>query len=173
VPAKLPVRVTGLITAEDVIGSLKAVGKWQPWRTVMIAVPMLLLVAFLQGINRPRRGGALPILLLIPLIMLLLIPLRARRRVLNSWKDRPEYHQPISWTFSEEGVLIETISSQTLRSWNGFLYAHITPDRIVLAQPGDAMFNFVPRRLFESDGQWLAVCQLLASKLPVRETGKR
>jgi hypothetical protein len=30
------------------------------------------------------------------------------------------------------------------------------------------MFNFIPRRFFNSDADWQAVGQLLAAKLPVR-----
>ena len=168
VPSKLPVRVTGLITADDVIASLKVVGKWQPWRTSLVVVPILLVFAALSAANR-RRGAWVPLLVfVVPLVMLLLAPLRARRRLLVSWNSRPEYQHPVSWTFSNEGLLTETISSKTLRDWSGFLYAKIMPDRIVLAQPGDMMFSFVPRRFFESEGDWAAVCQLLAIKVPVR-----
>jgi hypothetical protein len=172
-PAKLPVRVTGQITADDVLAALKAVGKWRPWRTAFLFASILIVIAAHSAANRRRGMWIGSLFLVVPLLMALLALLRARRRLVNSWNARPEYQHPVSWTFSHEGLLIETVSSKTLRDWSGFLYAKVTPDRIVLAQPGDAMFNFVPRRFFGTEGDWVAVCQLLAAKLPVRETGSR
>lgn len=171
-PAKLPVRVTGLITADDVIASLKAVGKWRTWRTALFLVPIMLILFSLGAGNR-RRLPLLLIFFMIPLVIAILAPLRARWRLKKSWRAHTEYHQPVSWTFSEDGLFVETVNSKSLRHWAGFVYAKITPERIVLAHPGDQMFNFVPRRLFESDAQWVAVCQLLASKVPVKESGWR
>jgi len=167
--AKVPVRVTGSITADDAITSLKAVGKWRTWRVSLIVLPLLLLITLATMTNGRRRIiWPVPIAMITASVLLVTAPLRAKRRFIQSWNTRPDYHHPISWTFSNEGLLTETINSKTLRDWSGFLYARITPDRIVLAQPGDVMFSFVPRRLFSSEEEWTAVCQLLAAKLPVR-----
>jgi hypothetical protein len=167
--AKVPVRVTGSITADDAIESLKAVGKWRTWRISLIVLPLLVLITLATLTNRRRRiVWPVPIATITAGVLLMTAPLRAKRRFVRSWNNRPDYHHPISWTFSHEGLLTETINSKTLRDWSGFVYAKITPERIVLAQPGDMMFSFVPRRLFSSDGEWTAACQLLAAKLPVR-----
>src|SRR5262245_32316739 len=167
--AKVPVRVTGLITADDAIASLKTVGKWRTWRVSLIILPLVILVTFATMSNRRRRViWPVPVAMVTAGIFLMTAPLRARYRFVKSWNSRPDYQQPVSWTFSHEGLLTETINSKTLRDWSGFVYARITPDRIVLAQPGDAMFSFVPRRLFSSDAEWTAVCQLLEAKLPFR-----
>jgi len=167
--AKVPVLITGLITADDAIASLKAVGKWRTWRISLLILPLLILVTFASMTNRRRRVvWPVPIATITAGAFLMTAPLRAKHRFVKSWNARPDYLHPISWTFSHEGLLTETINSKTLRDWSGFQYAQITADRIVLAQPGDMMFSFVPRRLFASEDDWSAVCQLLAAKLPVR-----
>ena len=167
--AKLPVRVTGLITADDVIASLKAVGKWRYWRIPLLVLPVLLMITFVTLTNR-RRGVAwpVPIVSIAAGLFLLTAPLRARHRFIKSWNARTEFQHPVSWTFSNEGLFTETVSSKSLRDWSGFIYAKITPDRIVLAHPGETMFSFIPRRLFSTEDDWTATCQLLAAKLPVR-----
>ena len=169
VPSKLPVRVTGQITADDAIASLKAAGKWRTWRVSVLILALLVAFTLASMTNRRRKAAwPVPIATIVASVFVLTAPLRTRHRFVKAWNARTEYQHPVSWTFSPEGLLTETISSKTLRDWSGFLYAKITGDRIVLAQPGDVMFNFVPRRYFESEGDWAAVCQLVATKLPLR-----
>jgi hypothetical protein len=167
-PGSLPVRVTGMMTADDSLAALKAVGKWHPWRIPLIVFPVLIWVMFTAFDQWRAVGWFPPLVVLVAGLFLLTFPLRIKRRFVKAFRARTEYAQPVTWTFSDEGLLTETIHAKTLRVWSGFAYVKITPTLIVLAQPGDAMFNFIPRRLFETEGDWLAVTQLLAAKLPVK-----
>jgi len=156
------------VTAQDSLRALAVAGKWRPWRVLFVAIPALIWLIFVASID---GGGSGWLYLLIIVTVGLLLPaglFRFKRRYVKAFDARIEYRQPVTWTFSSEGLLTETIHSKTLRLWSGFAYAKISPDLIVLAHHGDALFNFVPRRLFETEGEWLAVGQLLAEKVPRR-----
>jgi len=168
IAGRLPVRATGVLTPEDALRALAAVGKWRPWRFSLIglsimAVGLLVLSQGAGGIKWPLIFAAA----IFGLAMALGV-LNAKRKFRKAWNARPEHAQPIVWTFSDEGLFIESMNSKHLHSWTAFVYARITPDKLILAQHGDAMFNFVPRRCFDTDADWLAVSQLLVARLPVR-----
>jgi len=171
-PSPLPVRATGVLTVDDAIAALRTEGKWNAWRNVLIFVGVFSIITGLLMLQRPRQLGVMAVYLGIGSLIVVLAALRARSRFAKSWNARFENQQPISWTISEEGLLIETANSKHLHSWGAFIKAKVTPDKIIITQQGGAMFNFIPRRFFETDGDWLAVRQLLASKLPLRETGR-
>jgi hypothetical protein len=164
----LPVKVTGLVTAEDSLKALAIVGKWRPWRVVFVAVPALIWLVFVVSIDGGGLGWFSLMVIVMVSLLLLMGVFQVKHRYFKAFDARIEYRQPVTWTFSSEGLLTETIHSKTLRLWNGFAYAKITPELIVLAHHGDAMFNFVPRRLFETEGDWLVVGQLLAEQVPRR-----
>jgi hypothetical protein len=168
-PVRLPVRVSGVLTAEDAIESLRAVGKWRTWLVPLVVAPTLLLIGGLILLTWPIVvDWRLPVALGVFALVMMLTPIRARQRFRKQWKARPEHHQPIVWTFSPDDLLIEATNSKHLHAWTGFIYAKITPDKLILAQQGGAMFNFIPRRFFETEDDWVAVCDLLSNKLPVR-----
>jgi hypothetical protein len=168
--AQLPVQVSGVLTPQDAIAALRAVGKWKPWRLSIIAASIGLAIISIQVLNRPPGGIRWPVVMLVAVVAvaLSLAPITAKQKFVKSWNSRPENNKPITWTFSEEGLFIEAAHSKHLHAWTAFPYMRMTPSQLILAQHGDAMFNFIPRRFFNSDADWQAACQLLATKLPVR-----
>ena len=175
-PAPLPVRVTGVLTAEDAQRALRAAmgGRRAFWFIISGAAVVVLGTIGLmiwQGDWIRLWAAAFQVVAVVIIGCVLFV--LSKRRFAASWNGRPENRQPVSWTFSNEGLLIETTSGKQLHYWNSFAYATIPADKVILAQRGGLMFNFVPRRLFETDEDWAAVCQLLALKLPVRETSRR
>jgi len=141
-----------------------------PWALI----PALILLTIIAGLNF-QRGDQWEIVIAwgVCAVICLGLPLRARQRFVAAWNSRNDHHHPVSWTFSDEGLFTETVNAKALHSWTAYTRVTITRDHVVLAQQGGQSFNFVPRRFFETEGDWLAVRQLLASKLPVRETGGR
>jgi len=161
----LPVRATGVVTAEDALSALAAVGKWRPWRTPLLVLPVMLLAGVAWLLN-PRGGWFGPAMMVVAGLVLLSAPFRAKGKFAKTWNARPEHAHPIVWTFSDEGLFIESINSKHLHSWSTFVSARVLPDKLILTQHGGQMFNFIPRRCFNTDADWQTVCQLIASKLP-------
>lgn len=165
---RLPITVSGLLTPDDCIAALKAVGKWRVWWIPSLALLGIALI----GANLPAvRGGAGRVgltMILLAGLFLLTYPLRMRRRFVRTWQARTEFSHPVSWTFADDGLLTETVNAKNFRDWNGFAYAKITPRQIVLSYPGNAMFSFVPKRFF-TDDDWTCVCQHLNMKLTVKD----
>ena len=134
--------------------------------TLMYRTPCLLLITW-RG-----RVWFVPLIFCFACVFLLALSFRVKARFVQSWHGRPEHAQPIVWTFSDEGLFVEAINSKHLYSWQAYVDALIAADKIILAQQGGQMFNFIPRRCFETDTDWQTVCQLVASKLPVRQTNR-
>jgi hypothetical protein len=136
--AQVPVRVTGVLTPEDAISALRAVGKWQPWRLAMFVIPAALLAIGYLLLAPPAGQVRWPVVIEIAIfaLVLALAPLNAKGKFVSTWKLRPDNSQPISWTFSNDGLFVEAVHSKHLHGWPSFLYARITADQYILAQQG-------------------------------------
>jgi hypothetical protein len=171
-PGTLPVRATGILTADDFVDTLKAVGQWRPRLVqkviVVLAVGSVLVAFVAYGVDGllvvvPPLGAACA--------LVLWGTIAGKRRLEKIWNARPENREPMSWTFSEEGLYVETVNSKHFHAWNGFTKGTIWPDKLILTQQGEGMWNFIPRRFFATEGDWQAVTQLVAGQLPVRQIG--
>jgi len=92
-----------------------------------------------------------------------------RAKFAQQFYTNPQIANPIVWTLSTEGLLVQTVNTSSLHAWNSFERATITPSVVILVNPGGLSFNFIPRRLFASDADYLTACQLISAKLPVRQ----
>lgn len=164
-----PITASGVLTADDAIAALRAMGKWRPWLLPLIAIPIFAIAA-LSTLNQPvLPRNWLPIIAAaIFLTAALSLGFGARTRMAKQWIARPENLHPIRWTFQSDGLMIETVHSRHYLAWPSFSSARILPDKIVLTQHGGTMFNFIPRRMFTSEADWHAVSQMLAAKLPAQ-----
>src|SRR5262245_6586803 len=177
-PGPLPVRATGVMTADDARRALAAATKTGTFSLKAVAVAIVLMFLFMAVMSRHHSvyrfelwASAIELPVILGILTLLFF--MARRTFNAAWNAHPENHQPVTWTFSEDGLFVETATSKHLHYWTSFIYAKIPADTLILAKPGGTLFTCVPRKFFESDEDWAAVCNLLALKLPVRETGRR
>lgn len=168
--ARLPVRATGILLPDDGIAALKAVGKWPTWRGWTIILGFLIVVSLVTGLSIPQNGpvvgatvGAIGLVLYVSLLV------SARPRFAKMWNSRPEHMQPMTWTFAEDGLFVETANSKHLHQWTSFLYFKATSNQLIIAQQGDMQFNFVPKRMFADETDWETVQNLLAAKLAARK----
>jgi hypothetical protein len=177
-PAPLPVRARGVLTPEDARQALNVAFR-QGSGIVLIATAVAVVVLFagaaLLAFRNPGHESEFwPSAAALTIVGSFFIPMYLvlhRRRFARMWNSRAENQQPVTWTFSADGLLIETASGKQLQFWSSFIYALTTTDKLILAQQGGMQFNFVPRRFFETEEDWAAVRQLLAEKLPVRDRG--
>jgi len=171
VPGTLPVRATGILTGDDFVGTLKAVGQWRPRLAIVAVVVLVLSLVYLvtaRGMGEHLWLGATGVA--VALVLLLLFITRGKRRLRDQWNARVEHREPISWTFAEEGLYIETVHSKHFHAWTAFVQASIRPDKLILTQQGGGMWNFIPRRFFASEGDWQAATQLVTAKLPLSQS---
>jgi hypothetical protein len=149
-------------------------GKWRPFRTSLFLVALSLVVAAIATGNKP--GIRIHVLVVVGVIGLLLTIASAsslRDRFAKQFYTSPQIANPIVWTFSAEGLLIQTVNTSSLHAWSSFERATITPAVVILEHPGGSSFNFIPRRFFASEVDYLAARQLIGTKLPVRQIGSR
>jgi len=168
-----PLRATGVLRPDDAISALKAIGKWRAWLGSLIVATIIIVVGIVLALNQPAPNDWVwpAIFCGVMAVFALLLPLQVRHRFANTWNARPENQAPVTWTFSDDGLLVETTRSKHLHFWEAFDSITVTRDQLILAQNGGVMFNFIPRRFFESDDEWTAVCQLVAAKVRMRQTG--
>jgi len=164
----VPVRVSGLLTATDAIKALGAVGKWRTWPYYALAITLVLIAVALMIRQLPSVSIVSISVFLVGAVFFAIRPLILRIRFIRSWNARPEYQQPITWVFSDEGIFVESTMSKHQQAWEAYQYAKISTNEIVLAHHGNAMFNFVPVRFFASEQELAAVRQMIAAKLPLR-----
>lgn len=173
-PGSLPVRVGGVLTADDAITTLRKVGKWRPWQGAVITIPLAIIIAIGFAVNDQMRNVWVPIVTVgIAMVIALWLVLGAKGRMQKQWNSRPEHANPMMWTFSEDGLFVETTNSKHLHAWSAFTQASVSPEMLILTQQGNAMWNFIPRRFFSSDADWYAVTQLLAAKLRINQVGPK
>lgn len=169
--ASLPVRVSGVMTADDALSALKAVGKWNPKPMIWLSLAAILLGAGLLVASGGRKGWILPATICVAGVLVLAVWLRAKTRFVANWNARPEHSHPLTWTFSDDGLFVETINSKHLHAWTAFVTVRVTPNMLVLTQQGGQMFNFIPRRFFTSESDWEAVGKFLTQRLPAVYSG--
>jgi hypothetical protein len=162
-----PITASGVLTADDAISALRAVGKWRPWFLPLVAIPIFAIVA-ISTMNQPlfARNWVPMIAVVVSVVFVLSLSFRARSRMTKQWNARTENLYPVRWTFHAEGLEIETMQSKHYLAWSSFISVKIMPDQVILTQQGGTMWNFVPRRNFRSDADWQVVTQVLATKLP-------
>ncbi|HEX5105035.1 MAG TPA: YcxB family protein [Pirellulaceae bacterium] len=164
--------VTGLLSADDAIRAMKVLGKWRPFRTGLLFVAFLLVIAAIATTQKPDiRIHVLVVVGAIGSLVAIGWASSVRDKFTKQFCANPEIANPIVWTFSGEGLLIQTANTSSLHAWNSFEKATITPTVVILAHHGGLSFNFIPRRLFASEADYSATCQLISAKLPVRQLG--
>jgi hypothetical protein len=164
--------VTGLLSSDDAVRAMKVLGKWHPFRPSLLLVAVSLVVAAIATAHKP--GIRIHVLVVVGVIGLLLTigsASRARDKFAAQFYTNPQIANPIVWTVSAEGLLIQTVNTSASHAWNSFERATITPAVVILEHPGGLSFNFIPRRLFASEADYLTTCQLISAKLPVRQLG--
>jgi hypothetical protein len=164
-----PIIASGVLTADDAISALRAVGKWRPWLFPVLAIPIIAIFA-ISTVNQQLLGrNWLPtIVAAVFAVIVLWLSFSARSRMTKQWNARNENQHPVRWTFHADGLAIETIQSKHYLAWSSFTSVKLLPDQVILTQQGGTMWNFIPRRTFASDADWLAVTQMLATKLPTQ-----
>jgi hypothetical protein len=164
-----PIIASGVLTADDAISALRSVGKWRPWLFPVLMIPIIAIVA-ISTVNQQLLGRNWLPAIVAPVfaVIVLWLSLGARSRMTKQWNARPEHLHPVRWTFHPNGLAIETLHSNSFLAWPSFTSVKIMPDQVILTQHGGAMWNFIPRRTFASDADWLAVTQMLATKLPTQ-----
>ena len=166
------ISVTGFLSSDDAVQAMKVLGKWRPFRTSLFLVAFSLAAAAIATAHKP--GIRIHVLVVVGVIGLLLTigsASRVRPKFASQFYANPEIANPIVWTFSAEGLLIQTVNTSSLHAWNLFGRATITPTVVILEHLGGLSFNFIPRRLFASEADYLMTCQLISAKLPVRQLG--
>lgn len=169
----LPVRASGVLTSDDAITALRIVGKWRVWVGSLVVAVLIGVVGIAHAWIQPAPIDWIwPMLFWgVMAVSALFLPLQAKHRFAKTWNARPENQSPITWSFSEEGLYVETARSKHLHSWEAFDGTKVAREQLVLVQNGGEMFNFIPRRFFESEAAWNAACQLVASRVSMRQAG--
>jgi len=170
--ARPGIRATGVLTVEEAINALRAVNLWSPWLTpgllffvlVCYLIAAAVMLPSLVGIVQAVASG----LLLLLVAWIFLGSNHPYRVYVKKWNEDPELQQPIAWSLSDEGVLIESLHTRLLYRWPAFESQVTTFAEIVLLHRGMAYIRLIPKRCFGSDADWQAACQLVAAKVNLR-----
>ena len=171
-PNGICIRATGVLTVEEAINALRAVNLWSPWLTPGLLLFVLVCYLIAAAVMLPSLVGIVQTvasgLLLLLVAWIFLGSNHPYRAYVKKWKEDPELQQPIAWTLSNEGVLLESLHARLLYRWPAFESQVTTFAEIVLLHRGMAYIRLIPKRCFGSDADWQAACQLVAAKVNPR-----
>jgi hypothetical protein len=170
---RLPVRVTGILTAEDAIHALQSLGVGRKWRRILVCCGSAGVAAglFVAVVFHYQVVG---ILIALTSFFSIENALFAwKRNLRNAWGGRDDYKHPVTWSFCEDALRVETIRHNEQYHWNNVVDLRVTHNQVAIMgkQANSPVLVFVPRRFFDAEEDWAAVCQLIAHKVVVRQGG--
>jgi len=89
--------------------------------------------------------------------------------IIGRWRGTPAFRGPLTHSFSEEGVLTETVVGRTEAGWNTFVGFREFDDMVLICQsnargvPHGTLV--LPRRHFSTETDWKGFLELVSRKL--------
>jgi hypothetical protein len=171
--AEPPVHVTFVPTVDDLVhASVETIrgGRRRLWGETVLPLVLGAIVAVqvAQGGTGALFGPAafLVLALLVLLGVRFGFPFLVRLGVVRQRRQNPHFAGPVEYTFTAEGVRLQTPLGASDMPWASFVRARETPEQILLYY-GHKTAYFLPRRaLREDDGRRLTA--MLAARLGPR-----
>jgi len=173
--AEPPVHVSFVPTIDDLVHASRETvrgGRRRRWKE--IALPLLL--AAIIAVQVAQNGIAVltgsAVFLVIALVLLAVVqlglPLLVRWAVVRQRRQNPHFDGPVAYTFTAEGVHLQTPLGASDMPWTSFVRARETPEQILLFF-GSKSAYFMPRRALRDDDERRLKALLAARLGPLAE----
>lgn len=119
----------------------------------------------LGGLEEPRLIALfLLVAFAIPTVLCLLLTMFLKARVMKSYDNRPNFHFPIIYIISENGLAINFASGQGTLDWHNLIFCLETPDAFCLAAGPQDVF-VLPKRCFADEEELESARKLIRTKV--------